>query len=46
MDVPPQREVRPDSGADLADVAAADEKLVGDRLGIGGIVTQGRDEER
>ena len=42
---PPQREVRPDPGADLADVAPANEQLVRDGLGVGRCVAQCRDEE-
>ena len=34
MDTPPERQVRPDPRAHLADVSAADEKLVRDRLGV------------
>ena len=42
---PAERGEAPDPGGELADEASADEELVGDRLGIGGILAQGRQEE-
>ena len=42
---PAERQERPDARAHLADEAAADEQLVVDRLGVGGRVAQGRQEE-
>ena len=45
VDRPAERQVRPQAGADLADEAAADEQLVTDRLGVGGILAQGRQEQ-
>ena len=43
---PTEREERPYAGAHLADVAAPHEQLVRCRLSVGGVVAQGRDEER
>ena len=45
VDAPAERQERPQARADLADVAAADEQLVADRLGVGGRVAKGRQEE-
>ena len=45
VDSPAERQVRPEPGADLADEAAAHEELVADRLGVGRILAQGRQEE-
>ena len=45
MDAPAEREERPHAGCDLPDVAAADEELVRDGLGVGRRLAQGRDEE-
>ena len=42
---PPERQKRPDTGADLTDIAAADEQPVGRRLGVGGRLPQGGNEE-
>ena len=42
---PAERQKRPEPGAHLADEGAADEQLVADRLGVGGVLTQGRKEE-
>ena len=46
VDAPARREVRPEARHDLADQARADEELVGDRLGVRGVLAQGREEER
>ena len=43
--LPAERQVRPETGAHLADVAAADEQLVRVGLGVGRRVAQGRQEE-
>ena len=42
---PAERQERPHARAHLPDVAAAHEQLVRDRLGVGGRLAQGRDEE-
>jgi hypothetical protein len=45
MHPPTERQERPDACGDLPDVPAAHEQLVRDRVGVGGRLAQGRDEE-
>ena len=45
VNAPAEREEAPHPGAELPDEAAAHEELVADRLGVGGILAQGRKEE-
>ena len=45
VDAPAGREVRPEARADLADQPGADEEPVRRRLGIGGVLAEGRQEE-
>ena len=45
VDAPAERQERPDARAHLADEAAAHEQLVRDRLRVGGVVAQRRQEE-
>jgi hypothetical protein len=45
VDPPAEWEVRPQPGADLSDEPAPDEELVADRLRVGGILAQGRQEQ-
>ena len=45
VNAPAERQEGPDARAHLADEGAPDEQLVADRLGVGGVLTQGRKEE-
>ena len=45
VDLPAGRQEAPESGADLADQPGPNEQLVGDRLGVRGVVAQGREEQ-
>ena len=42
---PAGRQEAPEPGADLADHPGADEQLVRDRLGVRGVVAEGREEQ-
>ena len=45
VDAPAERQERPEPARNLANEAAANEQLVRDRLGVGGIVAQGRNKK-
>ena len=45
VDAPAERHERPEAAGDLANEAAAHEQLVRDRLRVGGVLAQGRQEE-